>query len=100
LQAQQQDKNFLRNKVSQIISLAFVVDFPARWVGFFSDLLQSLSIGHLAVDMYLRILLQIDSEVVDREIVHTPQVCFMVFDCFGVMMISTKFLVLLKTRNS
>ncbi|XP_053377142.1 exportin-T-like isoform X1 [Mercenaria mercenaria] len=73
LQGQRQDKSFLRNKVSQIISLAFVIDYPVRWVRFFSDLLQSLSIGHLAVDMYLRILLQIDSEVVDREIVHTPQ---------------------------
>lgn len=73
LQGQQQDKSFIRNKVSQIISLAFVVDYPARWVGFFSDLLQCLNIGHLAVDMYLRVLQQIDSEVVDREIVHSPQ---------------------------
>ncbi|KAL4226182.1 hypothetical protein ACF0H5_014168 [Mactra antiquata] len=73
VQAQKQDKGFLRNKVSQIISLAFVIDYPVRWLGFFTDLLHTLSIGHLAVDMYLRILLQIDSEVVDRDIVHTVQ---------------------------
>lgn len=71
MQVQNQDKSFLRNKVSQMVSLAFVVDFPQRWIRFFSDLLQTLTPGALAVDMYLRILLQIDSDVVDRDIVHT-----------------------------
>ena len=74
LQGQQQDKSFLRNKLSQIISLAFVVDYPRRWPSFFTDLLQTLGQGHLAVDMYLRTLQQIDSEVVDRDIVHTQLV--------------------------
>ncbi|XP_067683887.1 exportin-T-like [Haliotis asinina] len=68
-----QGKNFLRNKVAQIVSLAFIVDYPHRWQTFFADLLSTLALGHLAVDMFLRILLAIDSEVVDREIVHTPQ---------------------------
>lgn len=70
---QTQDKSFLKNKISQIISLAFVVDYPSRWSSFFSDLLQTLNMGPVAVDMYLRVLLAIDSEVVDRDIVHTPQ---------------------------
>ena len=42
--------------------------------------------GPLAVDMYLRLLLAIDSEVVDREIVHTPEVsCYSIKKhiCFG-----------------
>ena len=71
---QTQDKSFLKNKISQIISLAFVVDYPSRWSSFFSDLLQTLNMGSLAVDMFLRVLLAIDSDVVDRDIVHTPQV--------------------------
>ena len=71
---QTQDKSFLKNKISQIISLAFVVDYPSRWSSFFSDLLQTLNMGSLAVNMFLRVLLAIDSDVVDRDIVHTPQV--------------------------
>ncbi|XP_013382049.1 exportin-T [Lingula anatina] len=77
LQLQSQDttknKTFLRNKVAQVLSLAFVCDYPQRWPSFFQDLLQLLSMGPLAVDMYLKVLVAIDSEVVDRDIVHTQQ---------------------------
>lgn len=66
-------KSYLLNKVAQIFSLAFVVDYPQRWSSFFTDLFQSLT-GPGTVDLYLRIMLAIDSEVVDREIVHSPQV--------------------------
>ena len=46
-----------------------------QWITFFSDLLSCISSGNLAaVDLYLRILLAIDVEVVDRDIVHTPEV--------------------------
>ncbi|XP_064605610.1 exportin-T-like isoform X2 [Liolophura sinensis] len=65
-------KSYLLNKVAQIFSLAFVVDYPQRWSSFFTDLFQSLT-GPGTVDLYLRIMLAIDSEVVDREIVHSPQ---------------------------
>ena len=65
---------FLRNKAAQLFSLAFVADFPARWPGFVRDLLSSLGAGDAAVDMYLRVLSAIDSEVVDREIAHSPEV--------------------------
>ncbi|XP_062575597.1 exportin-T-like isoform X1 [Saccostrea cucullata] len=66
-----QDRSFLRNKVAQIASLAFVTDYPHRWPSFFTDLIGILSPSAKAVDIYLRVLLSIDSEVVDREIVHT-----------------------------
>ena len=69
-----QDRSFIRNKVAQIISLAFVHDYPHRWPSFFSDLLQTLSPNHQSVDIYLRVLLAIDSDVVDREIAHTQEV--------------------------
>lgn len=61
------DKAFLKNKAAQVFSLVFINDYPHRWPSFLSDLLQTLKYGPAAVDFYLRILLAIDSEVVDRE---------------------------------
>ena len=51
----------------------FVSDYPKRWPNFFTDLLQTLSLGPRAIDLYLRVLLAIDSEVVDREILHSKE---------------------------
>ncbi|KAL3853848.1 hypothetical protein ACJMK2_017348 [Sinanodonta woodiana] len=68
-----EEKSFLKNKMSQIVSLAFVVDYPHRWPDFFSDLLSIIKWGLRQVDMYLRVLLAIDTEVVDRDIVHTHE---------------------------
>ena len=70
------DKPFLRNKVAQLFALSFRADYTRRWPSFFADLLQSLSLGERVVDMYLHILMAIDTDVVDREIVHTLQVGF------------------------
>ncbi|XP_056000713.1 exportin-T-like isoform X2 [Ostrea edulis] len=67
------DRSFLRNKVAQIASLAFAVDYPHRWPSFFTDLIGILSPSAKAVDIYLRVLQSIDSEVVDRDIVHTEE---------------------------
>lgn len=67
------DKIFIRNKAAQLFALVFVCDYPKRWPSFFTDLLQTLSLGPRAVDLYLRVLLAIDSEVVDREIVHSKE---------------------------
>lgn len=68
-----QDKVFIRNKAAQIFALVFVCDYPKRWPNFFTDLLQTLSLGPNAIDLYLRVLLAIDSEVVDREILHSKE---------------------------
>ncbi|KAK2192614.1 hypothetical protein NP493_26g07059 [Ridgeia piscesae] len=67
------DKVFISNKVAQLFALAFRADYTRRWPSFFVDLLQSLSLGERVVDMYLHILMAIDSDVVDRDIVHTLQ---------------------------
>lgn len=67
------DKTFIRNKAAQIFALIFVRDYPKRWPNFFTDLLQTLPLGSQAVDLYIRVLLAIDSEVVDREIVHSKE---------------------------
>jgi exportin-T len=53
--------------------LVFVCDYPDRWPGFFTDLLQTLALGQRAVDHYLRVLLAVDSEVVDREVMHSKE---------------------------
>ena len=75
------NKSFIRNKAAQLFSLAFVTDFPSRWASFVNDLLGSLSAGEAAVDIYLRIMMAIDSEVVAREIAHTPEVHSATRDC-------------------
>ncbi|XP_076447467.1 exportin-T-like [Babylonia areolata] len=64
------EASFMLNKLAQVVSLAFVVDYPSRWPSFFEDLLGLVNQGHRAVDLYLRVLQAIDQEVVDREIVH------------------------------
>ncbi|RUS73434.1 hypothetical protein EGW08_018809 [Elysia chlorotica] len=68
-----QSKTFIRNKLAQVASLVFVGDFPQRWPQFFHDLMGQLASGALAVDMYLRILLSVQLEVVDRDISHSPE---------------------------
>lgn len=71
--ATQEEKSFVRNKAAQLFSLMFIHDYPHKWPTFFTDLLQMLQVGEAAVDMYLRVLLAIDTEVVDREIIHTQE---------------------------
>ncbi|XP_014664369.1 PREDICTED: exportin-T-like [Priapulus caudatus] len=65
------DKTFLRNKAAQLFSLVFVADYPRQWPTFFTDLICALNLGVPAVDLFLRVLMAIDSEMVDRDIVHT-----------------------------
>ena len=59
--------------MAQIFSLVFVADYPNRWPTFFSDLLQTLALGSRAVDNYLRVLLAMDAEVVDRDVMHSKE---------------------------
>nr|XP_006817588.1 PREDICTED: exportin-T-like [Saccoglossus kowalevskii] len=68
-----QEKMFICNKAAQLLSMVFVIEYPHKWMTFFTDLHRLLSYGVKAVDLYLRILMAIDSEVVDREIVHTTE---------------------------
>lgn len=68
-----EEKMFIKNKVAQLFSLVFVQDYPNHWPTFFQVLLQYLSQGPRVIDIYLRILLAIDIEVVDRDIAHTQR---------------------------
>ncbi|XP_021920575.1 exportin-T-like [Zootermopsis nevadensis] len=68
-----QEAIFLRNKAAQVFALVFVRDYPLHWTDFFGDLIKTLSFGPQAVDIYVRVLKAIDSEVADQDITHTHQ---------------------------
>lgn len=69
------DKPFIKNKMAQIIALTFVNDYPAKWPSFFMDILSIIEhdASIWTVDLYLRTLLAIDDEIMDREVVHTQE---------------------------
>ncbi|KAG1662303.1 Exportin-T [Nymphon striatum] len=73
IQSQNQAPSYIHNKAAQVFCLLFLVDYPHRWPAFFHDVLNTLPSGLAAVENYLRLLKAIDSEVVDREIVHSRQ---------------------------
>lgn len=60
---------FLTNKMAHIFSLVFAADFPERWSTFFNDLFFNANINDRKVAFfYLKVLLAIDTEVVNRDI--------------------------------
>lgn len=60
---------FLTNKMAHIFSLVFAADFPERWPSFFNDLFFNTNINDRKVAFfYLKVLLAIDVEVVNRDI--------------------------------
>ena len=68
------EKSFILNKVAQLFVNTCLVDYPRRWPSFFDDLISAMSLGPTVVDLSLRVLIALDSEVVDRDIIHTDQV--------------------------
>ncbi|EDL24422.1 mCG114193 [Mus musculus] len=77
LQAQMQnpqpEKTFIRNKAAQVFALLFVTEYLTKWPKFFFDILSVVDLNPRGVDLYLRILMAIDSELVDRDVVHTSE---------------------------
>ncbi|KAF6021809.1 XPOT [Bugula neritina] len=68
------EKGYVKNKLAQLVSLVFVVDYPTVWPTFYTDMMQFAKLGgQEATDLYLRILKAIDVEVVDREVLHTVE---------------------------
>ncbi|PAV89876.1 hypothetical protein WR25_18865 isoform B [Diploscapter pachys] len=61
---------FLSNKMSYLFSVVFALDFPRRWNSFFTDLFFSSGLleSEVLSIFYLKTLLAIDTEVVDRDI--------------------------------
>lgn len=67
------EKNFLTKKAAQLFALVSLIDFPNRWQTFFKDLIvtSQWSVGN--ADFYLKVLMAIDSEIVDRELPRTVE---------------------------
>ncbi|CAI4227430.1 unnamed protein product [Auanema sp. JU1783] len=65
---------FLINKMAHIFSLVFAADFPERWPNFMDDIFLCRSLTSVPfVSFYLKTLLAIDAEVVDRDIQRPKQ---------------------------
>uniref|UniRef100_A0A8C7KFJ1 Exportin-T n=1 Tax=Oncorhynchus kisutch TaxID=8019 RepID=A0A8C7KFJ1_ONCKI len=69
----QPEKPFIRNKAAQVFALTFVMEYLTHWPKFFFDLLSLVGLNPHGVDVYLRTLMAIDAEVVDRDILHSPE---------------------------
>lgn len=68
------EKVFIRNKAAQVLALTFVMEYLTLWPKFFFDVLSLVGLNPNGVDIYLRTLMAIDAEVVDRDILHSPEV--------------------------
>ncbi|XP_036375883.1 exportin-T isoform X1 [Megalops cyprinoides] len=69
----QPEKAFIRNKAAQVFALAFVTEYLTQWPKFFFDILALIGLNPRGVDLYLRTLMAIDAEVVDRDILHSSE---------------------------
>ncbi|XP_073476237.1 exportin-T [Aquarana catesbeiana] len=69
----QPEKTFIRNKAAQVFALVFVTEYLSTWPKFIFDILSVVGLNPRGVDLYLRVLMAIDAEVVDRDIIHTPE---------------------------
>ncbi|XP_043086682.1 exportin-T [Puntigrus tetrazona] len=67
------EKPFIRNKAAQVLALTFVMEYLTLWPKFFFDILNLVGLNPNGVDIYLRTLMAIDAEVVDRDILHSPE---------------------------
>ncbi|XP_036432508.1 exportin-T [Colossoma macropomum] len=73
LMSTQWEKPFIKNKAAQVFALTFIMEYLTVWPKFFFDLLSLVGLNPHGLDIYLRTLMAIDAEVVDRDILHTPE---------------------------
>ncbi|KAG2493435.1 hypothetical protein HYH03_008254 [Edaphochlamys debaryana] len=59
---------FLRNKVAQTLVAVLQYEYPGNWPSFFHDLIGALGAGEGVVDMFCRILLSVDEDIVSLDI--------------------------------
>uniref|UniRef100_A0A671WMK4 Exportin-T n=1 Tax=Sparus aurata TaxID=8175 RepID=A0A671WMK4_SPAAU len=69
----QPEKPFIRNKAAQVFALTFIMEYLTLWPKFFFDILSLVGLNPHGIDIYLRTLMAIDGEVVDRDILHSPE---------------------------
>lgn len=73
----QPEKTFIRNKAAQVFALLFVTEYLTKWPKFFFDILSVVGLNAQGVDLYLRILMAVDAELVDRDVVHTTEASYL-----------------------
>eukprot|EP00047_Mylnosiga_fluctuans_P005282 m.239560 g.239560 ORF g.239560 m.239560 type:complete len:968 (+) comp13498_c0_seq1:141-3044(+) len=56
------------NKMAHLFAIVFVHEFPTKWPAFFTEITAMVNMSPVAADIFLRIMLAIDEEVVDRDI--------------------------------
>uniref|UniRef100_A0A4W4DVK8 Exportin-T n=1 Tax=Electrophorus electricus TaxID=8005 RepID=A0A4W4DVK8_ELEEL len=66
----QPEKPFIKNKAAQVLALTFVREYLTIWPKFFFDLLSLVGLNPHGLDIYLRTLMAVDAEVVDRDILN------------------------------
>ncbi|KAG7675140.1 hypothetical protein Ndes2526B_g07998 [Nannochloris sp. 'desiccata'] len=59
---------FLRNKIAQTIVAIAAQEYPNEWPGFFQDVLGTLSSGPDAVDLFCRILVSVDEDIISLDV--------------------------------
>lgn len=59
---------FLRNKVAQTIVAIAATEYPDVWPTFFQDLLGTLGQGRQAVDLFCRILVSVDEDIISLDV--------------------------------
>ena len=74
--------NYILNKFAYIVNSVFLVDFPQqKWNTFFADIL-GVCLNKQNCDLFLRILLQINGDVADREIPRSSKVLMIDYKLF------------------
>lgn len=88
MQRKANEKNFLTKKAAQLFALVSLIDFPTRWATFFTDIIHTSqwSVGN--ADFYLKVLMAIDAEIVDREIPRSLEEANIIKDYKDAMRIS------------
>ncbi|GAX84343.1 hypothetical protein CEUSTIGMA_g11765.t1 [Chlamydomonas eustigma] len=59
---------FLRNKLAQTIVAVLQFEYPSCWPGFFHDLISAMNQGEGIVDMFCRVLVSVDEDLVSLDI--------------------------------
>eukprot|EP01117_Protostelium_nocturnum_P002827 TRINITY_DN13746_c0_g1_i1.p1 TRINITY_DN13746_c0_g1~~TRINITY_DN13746_c0_g1_i1.p1 ORF type:complete len:965 (-),score=282.39 TRINITY_DN13746_c0_g1_i1:38-2932(-) len=70
---QSEPEGEIKNKFAQIVALLFKVEYPQSWPTFFSDITSSLSLSTSSVDMFLRVMNNIDDEIINQEMLRNTE---------------------------
>ncbi|KAI7842372.1 hypothetical protein COHA_004011 [Chlorella ohadii] len=60
--------SFLRNKIAQAVVAIAAHEYPDQWPSFFQDLLGTLAQGAAAVDLFCRILVSVDQDIISLDV--------------------------------